>query len=662
MKTFILLILLLGLISAASRFPRKNLGGPPSSFNTHKIPDVLSGAVDERSAWWNSELKRDDDGYLYEEIELPVDSNNFGISFYSPKNVWNLNLAAPNGDKIDLEKFLYEVDYPIADDGSVTVPASVFLFNEQPTGDYKLNIKSTSTFDADEKSWPRVNLLLFNDSPLRVHTSINTYQLETGSKIGLHARVTEDEDYILGLTSPKPLANVVDDAVMEVLFPSGTEVDVEMHDDGMGIDLVANDGIFSAEIVASEAGEYLFTGFLEGELADGTPFVRSTEHLVRVIDDHNQFTGVATATKGKNANRLELLIEVTQQTETTYSAYAEVWGTSGGKPVPAGWIGGLVETEQVDGKNVLRMDFDLNWANNAGVSAPFTLRNAYIRCASAEAVVSTIDTIKVQMESDVHSHVQSHLEFLGKRGPVEPTEEMLFGVRPAHIIANSSANAGAVVLLHGYCSATNPWAPNDKDFENAYYFLNPSANIPNEQFAQQVMSFCEDRGINSYSLVGHSQGGMVTAHILNYYWSGMDTTGTGRKGQSVGTPYQGSTAAGSAANLGKLFGIACGSNFDLTTDGSKLWMTGISQETRANIHYYTTTYKQGKLFGDWCNLAINMLLQWPNDGTTELKFAALPGANNLGNTEKWCHTTGMGYPPQYDDSKRNQEINRQAAR
>jgi hypothetical protein len=77
------------------------------------------------------------------------------------------------------------------------------------------------------------------------------------------------------------------------------------------------------------------------------------------------------------------------------------------------------------------------------------------------------------------------------------------------------------------------------------------------------------------------------------------------------------------------------------------------------VNYYSTTYVQGKLFGDYCNLATNLVLSWPNDGVskigrgegrekdmrekrvddltaekvTELEYAQLPGGQNQGNTE-----------------------------
>ncbi len=66
-----------------------------------------------------------------------------------------------------------------------------------------------------------------------------------------------------------------------------------------------------------------------------------------------------------------------------------------------------------------------------------------------------------------------------------------------------------------------------------------------------------------YSIIAHSQGGMVAAHIRNYLFSGLDSVSGGRLIQTLGTPFNGNTAAGSAANLGQIFGIGCGANSDL---------------------------------------------------------------------------------------------------
>lgn len=74
--------------------------------------------------------------------------------------------------------------------------------------------------------------------------------------------------------------------------------------------------------------------------------------------------------------------------------------------------------------------------------------------------------------------------------------------------------------------------------------------------------------------------------------------------QSVGTPFKGSAGAGSGADLIKIFGYGCGSAFDLTVDGSALWVTGIQAETRKDVHFFHTVYADKGLI-KYCNLAAN---------------------------------------------------------
>jgi len=80
------------------------------------------------------------------------------------------------------------------------------------------------------------------------------------------------------------------------------------------------------------------------------------------------------------------------------------------------------------------------------------------------------------------------------------------------------------------------------------------------------------------------------------------------------------------------------------------------------VNFYTTTYVQGKFLGDYCNLATNLVLKWPNDGVAEFELSQLPGGQNMGNTEGWCHSVGMKYDPQCENRDRNKQMNAAAAR
>ena len=57
-----------------------------------------------------------------------------------------------------------------------------------------------------------------------------------------------------------------------------------------------------------------------------------------------------------------------------------------------------------------------------------------------------------------------------------------------------------------------------------------------------LQNYNEGRGV---VLVGHSQGGLAALHLRSFYWSGLDLVSGGRVLQSVGSPYQGCSMAGS---------------------------------------------------------------------------------------------------------------------
>jgi hypothetical protein len=132
--------------------------------------------------------------------------------------------------------------------------------------------------------------------------------------------------------------------------------------------------------------------------------------------------------------------------------------------------------------------------------------------------------------------------------------------------------------------------------------------------------------------------------------------------QSVGTPYQGTALAGNLAVLGQIFGAGCGKNTDLTYSGAANWLATIPSWARSEVDYYTTSFKDRWWAYDYCHLATDLLLDDPEDGTTEKWSGQLAGAANMGHKTGWCHTTGMRDPAQTRDSSRNSSMSNRAAR
>lgn len=656
-------IAIFSLIQGDYQPPRKQLAGPPEEFSNFILPEPIVGALDQQSAYLHANIHQDPNRpNVYKAVfNLPVDSNEvMAFTFFSPlAHMLSLELTDSDGQQVDLSGHEHKGDFPLSDSGSFGVPEVTYLFNQPKKGDWTLTVTSNElTEDISNYrtpgNYPDCGVLIFNYSPLKAWAHLSTYETSLGKQIGLVAKITDQQDWIRGEEVPSTLKDVIVSADMDLFLPDGQNIDVPMHDDGLHYDGLANDGIYGAVVTATEVGPYLATAVLRGKTSEGYDFIRSTEHIINVVDDDLQLTDIAFA-EG-DGKRINLHLVVNSLTHLKHRAYTEVWGKdSKGNDVPIAWLSSMVNPHEYQNHPVVTLELDLQWVAKAKAQGPYLLKNAFLQDADFHVPVSKKDSIKVIEQTNVDALVERLLSANMDLSVITP--EMRMGVRPT---LNFTVSDPTLVLLHGYCSSTNPWEEAGGFTGNVKYFLNKDASVTNDKFALLVAEYMKSH--QSFGGIGHSQGGLVLLHLHNYYWTGLESAKGERLIQSVGSPYKGCSGAGTAANLIKIFGFGCGENVDLTVDGSKLWLTGILPEMKKDVYYFTTTYKQGNLFGDYCNLAVNLVLKWPNDGTSELDNTVLTGGNNMGNKEKWCHTTGMSYSAQYYDATRNKDMNDKAAR
>jgi len=210
------------------------------------------------------------------------------------------------------------------------------------------------------------------------------------------------------------------------------------------------------------------------------------------------------------------------------------------------------------------------------------------------------------------------------------------------------------ILVHGYCSNADAFPVSD--FTDYAVFKDPKQNRDVDTFSRLLQDFAKKQGIESYSFIGHSQGGMAALHTRAFYWSGLDLASGGRLLQSVATPYLGTEMAGGLAGIGDLFGVGCGSNEGMTKSGAASWFATIPKEKQSDVFYYTTRGKSA------CSTAANWLgLDTPNDGVVSHNFAGVKYGNNQGDTVGWCHSDDMSSPYQNNDHARNKVLNTNAA-
>jgi len=403
---------------------------------------------------------------------------------------------------------------------------------------------------------------------------------------------------------------------------------------------------------------------ISGSDPEGSPMLRTIESVFQVVTDSLDLKSGAYAVFDKDHQVYDIYLRVNEASPqifegATYKVWSEVWGKNKqGNFVPVAWVSGIkVISKDSNGQYVLgSLELNQRWVDKVSVVSDLQLRNLRITDLDWSVILETADVISFEVEEYKDELPQIPLSQADE--PLDVfTLAMTQGWRTKKYVDASPVNdsvACTITLVHGYCAGSNPFPPT--------YFTNPAVftgglkvSLSNDAFTRRLIAFIENQTCTT--AVAHSQGGMAITHAYNFYVTPFDRSpSTVRLLQTVGTPFQGTALAGSIASLGEIFGAGCGSNNDLTYSGAKSWLASISKRSR--VFFYFTQYGKSGLI-HYCNLAANLILSWPNDGTTENGWAPLPGGNSqAGNpTIGECHTDSMDYPPQCQNAARCRLMN-----
>lgn len=485
---------------------------------------------------------------------------------------------------------------------------------------------------------PVVSLVFAGTGDYRLRSYLTTLDLVLDRPVGIVAYLFD------AAGAEEPDAAAVTSAELVVDGPRGVRR-LRMLDDGAHGDGAARDGVHGAWLDPATSGELRVQIIVHGRGADGSTFTRTSDHAVPILEREALLTGQARAFV-LDASRLAIELDAwTARESSKLHVSAEVFGhDADGRLRPACWLSRMVLAEDDPDGARLRLELDARWLNLEGLTPPLQLRNVRVQDPDTHAVFDRIERLDLPPSAMP--------AVLGAPpGPVTP--EMLVGPPSGSSLPGAThrppvAIADVMMLVHGYCSGGMPWP--SADFSgHLFEFFDPDENRTNDEFALLMRELGSP--VDSFGVVAHSQGGAAALHLYTYYHSGLDRARPGRRIQSLATPYHGTPLA----NLGFL---ACGNNFDLSPTGAATWLAGIPTWARSQVWYWTTQSAPGPA----CSGLANLFITEPNDGTVEVFRGQLPGANSMGNTPGWCHTTGMSNPASYTDSSRNALMDAAAAR
>ncbi|WP_426788228.1 choice-of-anchor X domain-containing protein [Xanthomonas campestris] len=641
----------LSLIAAplgAAELQSKQLAGPPEEFAQMRAPDPAESAILSKSALLPVELAPAGASARWQG-SLPVENGHLRFMVLAGDQQWDAAVAAPRvaGARAAAAPQLQAQRTQLGNADSGT-SGMRYAVDAAQNGAWSLTLQSASP------TAQRGYVLMEGDPRTQLASYPRHRHQQVGQSLTLNALLSGSDAQGASLLAGQ--AGQIDQASLRVLDPQGTARTFAMADDGKHDDGAAGDGVYGGSFQPTSAGTWIAQVIVHGRDQAGQPFVRTSEHVLPVLDTSVRLLGTALSARAADGTRLSIGLPIAArgQAPTHYRVFGQVWGTDAkGKQIPVAWIGGMLTPQQ----GQLPLSLDERWVARAGARAPFTLRGLRIEDPDHYIPLAQADALPLQLPALRRASIA--------RTTAGIDESMRMGPRP-RTLATATASAQAqpqaagsrLVLVHGYCS-NGVWP--EAQFSNASSFIDAKQNRSNDQFAQRLAQFASQW--SSFATVAHSQGGMAALHLYTYYWSGLDNAAGGRVMQSVGTPYQGTNLSGILATVGSWFGVGCGSNTDLTYDGAKAWLAGIPADARAKVNYYTTSFAKTNWYtNDYCNAASDLVLNDPEDGTVEQANAQLPGGVNRGHTTGQCHTTGMRDPAQYLDASRNAVMNANAAK
>ena len=645
---------------SAKSLQNKQLAGPPEEIELMRPAQPEKSALNSKTALIPVSLQQTKGGNWYWSGKLPVDSNSFSfMTFANGASDWQVNLINPKSGKSysadSLASEHISTNYGLENS---SYPGEKYSFNNLATGNWTIEIKTTG----EPEQFEGFVLASSNSKYILNSYKTNTDQI-VGHKIHYVTQSTSNEETLSVLKQFSP----IDQAFMVVTNPDGSQNKYNMYDDGNHGDNKANDGMFGGDFSAMQAGGYTVQINASGNNPDGTPFMRTSEHFIPVIEQsislpNTKAASIATA-EAINDNRLNIALNINDFSKAPSDSYriiAEVWGNANSSSKnqfaydsartsmkPISWISTITTVDN----GQLNIELDARWIEMAKASGSFELRNLRIEDANYFIPLITQDKMALNIVSMPQMKSKSF------KGAI--TEEMMMGEKPAQTSATKGVGT-KLLLVHGYCSS-DVWGPYQYQFSNSAKFTDFNQNISHNTFAQRIKNFGSTW--NSYGIVAHSQGGAASLQLYTYYWSGLDNSTSGKRMiQSVGTPYQGTPIAGNLAALGNVFGVGCGYNSNLTTSGAASWLAGIPTWARSKVNYFTTSNTDRWWQYNYCSLGTDLFLSDPDDGVIEKFRGQLSGATNRGHKTGWCHTLSMNYSGQTSDSSRNYSMSSNANR
>ncbi|MBL4772278.1 MAG: hypothetical protein JKX98_01310 [Alcanivoracaceae bacterium] len=301
-------------ITSAKTFNNKQLAGPPEEFDFMRPAQAEKSAFASKTALIPVNLQETKAGNWFWGSNLAVDSQSFSfIVFANGSTDWQIELVNPltkqskNIEDIATEKV--STKYGIEKNNYA---GEKYTFTNMDTGQWNIRIKTTG-----EPEQFKGFILVSNSSKYQLSSYKTSADQIVDHNIHFVTQSTSNEKTIEALKDFSPISS----AFMLVTYPNGSKQKAAMFDDGLHGDNLANDGLFGGDFKATQAGGYNVQVNAYGNNPNGTPFYRTSEHFVPVINQTLTMDTKQANSFAISDNRLNISMNVENHAKSNDNRY-----------------------------------------------------------------------------------------------------------------------------------------------------------------------------------------------------------------------------------------------------------------------------------------------------------------------------------------------------
>lgn len=142
----------------------------------------------------------------------------------------------------------------------------------------ELATEMTIELTNQQEGFPHVLVTLVNNDNLQLQSHLQSYDISVGKTVAVRAQMVDSSKIRFDNSYPPvDLDSLsVSDAVLDFLTPDGHEASVPMNDAGIGMDVMAGDGIFTGHLRLDKPGQYVAQPTMRGSFSKDPTLTIST--------------------------------------------------------------------------------------------------------------------------------------------------------------------------------------------------------------------------------------------------------------------------------------------------------------------------------------------------------------------------------------------------